>query len=211
MNPIHSHVTRARAITASRLAAACVLTASLSGCLNPTFVNSLSGGTARSAVPLAPGDTPYVHILVINASALYELDFQVAFTPAFQGYNSVTLAVPPETQEGIVLPCPVSQVGLGDPLDLTYPAIVLNPIDGSNAINIPAGAFPLTLKSGENFNCGDTVVFTVVDDRTSGFGIAVSTGRVDGTTQTGPFSGPDTYEVLQLLLLSSGTPPTTVP
>jgi len=211
MNLIDTQTTKATMTSVARFAVAGLLAASLTGCLNPEFVNSLSGRAARSTVPLAPGDTPYVHILVINASALYQLDFQVAFTPAFQGFNSVTIAVPPETQEGVVLPCPVSQVGLGNPLDLTDPAIILNPVDGSNPINIPAGAFPLTLKSGENYDCGDTVVFTVVDDRTSGFGINISTGRVEGTTQTGPFSGPDTFEVLHLLLLSSGTPPTQVP
>ncbi len=187
--------------------AAMVYFASLSGCLNPAFINGLSGG---SVVPIAPGDTPYIHVLFINASSTKTFKVQLGWTPEYQGLNSWYIwGIEPGAQTGVVLGCPINQVGLGDPSDLTLPAIEIT--EEGSTVNVPAGAFPLTLQNGEDYVCGDTVVFTLVDDRNNGYGINVSPGRVDGSTQGGPFTGPDTFQLLQLLQYSGGVPPIPVP
>jgi len=69
----------------------------------------------------------------------------------------------------------------------------------------------VVFKNGQDFQCGDTVVLGVVDDPNSGYGIKVVGGRVNGSTQTGPFSGPDTFQIVQALLIANGTPPIPVP
>lgn len=177
------------------------------GCLNPAFVNQATGG---SVVPLAPGDTPFVHVLVINATSASTLNFQFGWTPAFNGLTTAFLdGIAPQQQRGLILPCPVNQIGLGDPRNLNTPAIIIT--NANATYNVPAAAFPLVLANGRDFNCGDTVVITVIDDRNNGYGISVLPGRVDGATQTGPFSGPDTFEILDLLLMSSGSPPIPIP
>lgn len=176
----------------------------LTGCLNPSFVNNVGGG--GGVVPLAPGDTPFVQILVVNATESYIVDVTFGFTPAFEGSNSLTVAgIMPEQQAGVVLPCPVTQLGLGDPSSLSTPAVVLTLADDSK-VNIPAGAFPFTVMGNEDFVCGDTVVFTVAESSTTGYGISISSGRVLGSTQTGPFSGPDTFAILEQLITAIDPP-----
>lgn len=175
----------------------------LSGCLNPTFVNKLSSG---SFVPLAPGDTPYVQVLVINGTLEKTIDVVLGFAPEYQGINAWGIAgIGPGNQQGFVLTCDVNQIGLGDPTDLSRPAMVITGEEG-DAVNVPASAFPLTLASGRDFNCGDTVIFSIVDDRNNSYGIQIAPGRIDGSTQTGPFNGPDTFEIYQLLDVGGGTP-----
>jgi hypothetical protein len=182
--------------------------AETAGCLNPTFVNQLSNG---AVVPLAPGDTPFVHVLVINATQSLTLGFQFGWTPDFQGFNTgFVFGVAPEQQKGFLLGCPVDQIGLGNPGDLNAPAIVIT-TSADEVINVPPAAFPLVLSRPRDFECGDTVVFTVIDDPNNGYGIQVLPGRVDGRNYTGPFSGPDTFEIVQLMLMSAGTPPIPIP
>lgn len=181
---------------------ATVYFASLSGCLNPAFVTGLTGSTP---VPTAPGDTPYVHVLLINATTSKTIDVQFGWTPEYQTSQGFYLyGIAPQQQSGVILGCPINQIGLGSPSDLTLPALKLT--DANGTIDVPPSAFPLTLQNGPDYSCGDTVVFTVADDRNSGYGISVSTGRVEGSTQGGPFTGPDTYAILQLLQYSDTLP-----
>jgi hypothetical protein len=205
MNFPHSQ-RRPTAKKALALFATCLSLAGICSCINPTFVNTLSGG---SVVPLAPGNAKFVHVLVINATATSTLDFQFGWTPTFQGFNSGYVhGIIPSQQRGFLIACPVDQIGLGNPLDLVQPAIVITLSDG-RIVDVPASAFPLTLKGGSDFVCGDTVVFTVVDNRTASYGISISAGRIDGQGQTGPFTGPDTFQIVELLLATSGgTTPT---
>lgn len=200
------HNKRTIARTCLALAAAFLLAGNV-GCLNPAFINQVSNG---SVVPTAPGDTPFVHVLVINATQELTASVLFGWTPDFQGYNSAGVIVFPEQQQGFLLACPVNQIGLGDPSNLITPAIILTTATGTE-IDVPASAFPLVVAQGRDFRCGDTVVFTILDDSSSGYGIRILPGRVDGSTQQGPFSGPDTFEIVQLLLMSSGRPPTVVP
>jgi hypothetical protein len=185
----------------------CAVLTSFSGCFNPTFVNQISGG---SVVPIAPGDTPFIHVLIINATESSNVGMQLGWTPQVQGRNAAGYTgIAPEQQIGFLLPCPIEQIGLGNPNDLTSPAVIIESSAGE--INIPAGAFPLILQRGRDFDCGDTVVLTVVDSRSNVYGVEILPGRVRGSGQTGPFSGPDTFEIVELLLMGTGLPPTPVP
>jgi hypothetical protein len=191
-----------------RWLAAALCLGHLSGCLNPAFVNSLGVG---SGIPLAPGDTPFIQVLFINATTRFTIDTVTGWTPSYQGFNSVFLTtIAPAAQRGFLLGCPIDQIGLGSPNDLTIPAIVLSE-NGELVAEVPPSAFPLTLMNGRDYLCGDTVVFTIVEDQNNGYGIAVSPGRVDGATQRGPFSGPDTFQIYQVLQLGTGLPPVVVP
>jgi hypothetical protein len=182
--------------------AAVVFFAHLSGCLNPAFVNNLTGG---STVPIAPGDTPYIHVLFINATQATTIELYFGWTPEYQGSNWFHMTgISPLTQRGLLLGCPINQIGLGNPDDLALPAMVLTTSTGT--VNVPPSAFPLTLHNGTDYVCGDMVVFTIVDDRNNGYGINVSPGRVDGSNQGGPFTGPDTYAIYQALQFSGSTP-----
>ena len=172
------------------------------GCLNPAFLNQYSGG---SVVPLAPGDARFVHVLVVNSTADATLDVQFGWTPEFQGFITTFLhGIGPGTQLGMLLDCTVEQIGLGNPLNLAVPAITIT--RGELTFDVPASAFPLVFTKGstKDFECGDTLVLNVIDDPTNGYGIKVVPGRVDGTTQTGPFGGPDTFQNLQTLLTLNG-------
>lgn len=207
MNMVFSHQTQQIARKVVAVTAGLILVGN-SGCLNPAWFNQVSGG---SAVPLAPGDTPFVHVLVINATTAYTLDFQFGWTPEFQGYNTAfTYGIAPQQQKGFLLGCPVDQIGLGNPGDLSTPAIIIT-TDDDREFNVPASAFPLVVNRPRDFDCGDTVVFTVIDDPNNGYGIQVLPGYVDGQNHRGPFTGPDTFEIVQLMLLTSGTPPIPIP
>lgn len=186
---------------------ACVILAGQSACLNPAFMNQMTGGRF---VPLAPGDTPFIHVLVINATSNWYLDFLFGWTPQFQGYNTASMGgIGPQQQRGLLLGCPIEQIGLGNPGDLSEPAMIITTENGD--INVPPSAFPLVLQRGRDFDCGDTVVLTVIEDRNSGYGVRILPGRVPGGEHTGPFTGPDTFEIVQALLLGAGTPPVPVP
>ncbi|MCL2330728.1 MAG: hypothetical protein FWC56_05450 [Phycisphaerae bacterium] len=168
--------------------------AGIHGCLNPPFANTVKGGV----IPLAPGNTPYVHVMFYNQTtdATFDVQYSSTATTGFKG--ALFTGISPQTIRGALLNCPVDYIGLGVATDLTLPAIVVH--RGGDTINVPASAFPLVLRNGKDFVCGDTVIFYVMDDTTSGYGIKVVTGKVDGSTQTGPFSGPDTYQIIDALV-----------
>ena len=189
------------------MAVAGLALADIHGCFNPAFVNGLSGG--RQA-PLAPGSTPYIQVLVINSTTGATVDFRFGWTPAFQGFNTAyQKGIAPQMQHGTLLGCPINQIGLGNPQNLSMPAMVV--YRNGEVTNVPASAFPLVFRDGIDYICGDTLVLGVIDDPTSGFGVKIVAGRVDGVTQTGPFSGPDTFQIVQALILANGTPPIPVP
>jgi hypothetical protein len=183
----------------------CVMVLSVSGC-NPVFFNQVSGG---AYAPLAPGDTGYVHVYFVNDSD-YTMDvFYGVDAPArYEGRAVVNnfSGLQPSEGQGIVMQCPVSEVGMGSLTDPAAPALQFSTTD-DQLITIPASAFPATMRNNVDYVCGDTVVFTILDDRTSPFLVSVVASRIDGSTQTGPFSGPDTFFNLDLFLQLTVQPP----
>jgi hypothetical protein len=174
----------------------------LFGC-NPNLGNLVG----KSAGPVAPGSAGLVLAHVVNATSS---DAQV-----FVGFEAPLFFPQPiagdftilaGSEHGIVLPCPVRRLSLGELDDASADAIVLTLEDGGK-VTLTSGAFPYQLQQGVDFNCGDTVLFTMIQDRTSASGITVRTSRSPGEGQTGPFSGPDTFRNLELLLQLTGPPP----
>jgi hypothetical protein len=180
----------------------------VSGCLNPTFVNQVTGGRVA---PLAPGNAPFVQVLVINATVSADIDIILAWTPPEANISAFTMqGIGPNVQLGKLLQCPVDMIGLGTPTDpVNTPAMVVR--NNGVTTNVPASAFPLVFRNGQDFQCGDTIVLGVIDDATSGYGVKIVSGRVNGSSQTGPFSGPDTFQIVQGLLIANGSPPIPIP
>jgi hypothetical protein len=174
------------------------------GC-NPVFVNQLSGG---NFTPLAPGDQGYVLLHVVNDTD-FDINTNVGFDapgwinePIFVSYNPIAA----KSQRGILVPCPVHEVGMGPLNDPSAVALEFTADDGGQ-VTVPASAFPFTLDNGVDYNCGDTVLFTIIADRNSSFGVAVIPSFIDASTQTGPFSGPDTFANFDTFLQMTTQPP----
>jgi hypothetical protein len=174
------------------------------GC-NPVFLNQISGG---GFAPLAPGDTPYVLTHVINSSS-YTIDVLLSLdVPALLGQPlTVSLTgIEPGSERGDLEACPVNRIALGSITDQTETAISFTTDDGAR-VSIPSSAFPFILESGVNYDCGDAVLFTIIDDRNSPFLVTVIPSRVPAGTQTGSFIGPDTFENFDVFVsLLTGLP-----
>lgn len=167
------------------------------GCLNPDFVNQRTG----SLVPTAPGDTPFLLVDVINnTSATVDFNYFIDEGAGVQAQSRVRNLTPEVRSHGRVFAWPVVSVGLGSADDPFEPTLVAT-FPGQFTIQVPAGR---TLYAGEDYFEGDTVVFLIEEDARSPTFISVTAGRVDGSTQTGPFPRGDTFETMQLLLLRNG-------
>lgn len=175
------------------------LLSATTGCLNPNLANSITGGV----LPTAPGDLPFVLVRVVNrSSAVIESTQVVADTglPDLDtfGFAGIDAGV---GDWGIVFACPVLQIGLGDVEEARSTAMVVT-FPGGATVQVPNTG--LTVQAGVDFNCGDTILYIVSDAPGSPFGVRIDVGRIDGSTQTGPFSRADTFETVYLLLALNG-------
>lgn len=163
-------------------------------CINPTLTNSVNGGI----YPLAPGDTPFLLVQVVNNStATLSVPIQVD-DGAITTYRLED--IPPLGREsGILLRWPVLRFAVGS---------ISNPFDATAGIK---AVFPSGLQTGVPFNMaalqagvsyfqGDTVIVNVQADQRNTSVLTVSVARIDGMTQQGPFTGADTFETTQLVL-----------
>jgi len=167
------------------------------GC-NPVFVNQLTGG---SVTPLAPGDQAHVLFHVVNDT---DFDIDVYYgvdAPAWSAAPGLHFFRPVQagTERGVVIPCPVNEIGLGSLTDPAQAALDFTVPEGGK-ISVPASAFPFTLVNGVDYVCGDAVLITIINARNSPFMVTVVPSRIAGSTQTGPFSGPDTFANLDRFL-----------
>ena len=174
------------------------------GC-NPVYVNQVSGG---SFAPLAPGDQGYVLLHVVNDTN-FDINTIVGFDapgwinePIFVTYNPIAA----KSERGILVPCPVFEVGMGPLNDPSGVALEFT-TDAGGKVTVPASAFPFSFMNGEDYRCGDTVLFTIIADRNSSFGVTVIPSRIEASTQTGPFSGPDTFANFDAFLQMTTQPP----
>ena len=179
------------------IAAQMVLLVGIAGCLNPDFVTQASGGSPN---PIAPGDQRFVLVRVVNATQELTIDAVIGFNTPINPTGEITLdgldAINDEL--GVVLECPVTQISLGSITGLGA-SLLIRTTEGT-ILFVPATAFPFRLTEGIDYNCGDTLIFSIVDNPASQFRVSVQPGRVDGATQASSFSGPDTYGNLELLL-----------
>lgn len=163
--------------------------------------------TGNRSAPLAPGDNAFVQVWVVNSTKDTTISQAIvgADAPALRYDYFYLQNITQENRKlGGVLPCPVHSLRLGT-TDDSVSALELSPSTGG-AISVPSRAFPFALREGVDFNCGDSVYFVVSDNANSPYRVSVGPGVIDGSTQTGPFSGPDTFAILNVLL----NPPTVV-
>lgn len=176
----------------------------ITGCLNPGFVNTRT----RSFYPLAPGDEPFLLVRLVNDTTA-TLDVPIAYddgitsavTDSLTGYSGLS----PEFGEfGFLLHWPVAKVGIGTVDDSPSSALATSfqaTFPDGSTMSIPAQME--SLKAGIDYNEGDTIIFHFIADSRSPYFIQVNVGRIDGSTQTGPFSRADTfYTIRQTLLLN---------
>lgn len=169
-----------------------------SGCLNPDFLNTAVGGF----YPTAPGDEPFIMIRVINDTTA-TLDIPIVYddgtTPTF---TYIIRGLTPEGRDtGILLDWPILRVALGDLNNPILPLILAYFPDGSSS-GVAFGQ--QALEAGVDYDRGDTIIFHITEDSRSSSYIRVSTGLIDGASQTGNFDRGNPFERLDLLLTGSG-------
>ena len=175
------------------------LLAAGSGCLNPELVNVTTGGL----YPTAPGDTDMVAVTIINDTSA-TIDLQVLMddgrlTPQTFFFTDLD---PGTRTAGVLLPYPFLRVAIGNLENPFDPAIVATFPDTGLTIQVPSGQPALV--AGRDFKSGDAIIYQIVNDVRTPTGIRVDVGVVDGSTQRGPFTRADTFEVVRLLLLQNG-------
>jgi hypothetical protein len=168
------------------------------GCDNVGLVG-IGGGPS---VPVAPGDTPFVLVRCVNASSQFTVEFLIEVDTPLAEQGAPTggeLTVSPGGNSGQVFQCPVDRITLGSFTDEGAVGYRTS-FPGGPQIDLVWDQDPLV--SGFSYNCGDTVVFMAVDNTNMPGGVEIVAGLIGGADQTGPFSGPDTYENLLQLLAS---------
>ena len=163
-------------------------------------------GATGSSLPIAPGDTPFVLIKVINRSSQFTIDFLIQTeTTTTTGTVATSRELRNVRSNGgnaaLIVQCPADRIGLGnlnDPESIGFRV----GFPGQEKIGVAWGQAPLV--SGFSYNCGDLVVFLATDSATEPSGVRIDTGLIGGASEVGPFTGPDTYENLEDLLRSEG-------
>lgn len=184
--------------TVRQMAGLAFLLPLMTGCLNPDFVNRMTG----NLYPIAPGDTPFLAVRVINdteATLEIPIVYDTGLTPTF---TYLVRELTPEARDtGLLLAWPVLRVSVGD-LDNPYnPLVVANFPDGGTAGVYPGRA---ALEAGVDFNRGDTVVFHFSTDSRSPMYIRVNAGIIEADAQSGWFTRADPYQRLRAMLTALG-------
>jgi hypothetical protein len=167
----------------------------LSGCLNPAFLNSRSGGL----YPTAPGDQPFVLATVINDTQA-TIDVRILVDegrPTPTSYLFTDLD-PQSRLAGTLIPFPFLRIAVGD-LDNPFGAGTVATFQNGLTVQVPSG-MPAMI-AGVDFKEGDTIFFHFVGDPRAPSAIRTSAGILDGSSQVGPFGRADTFETVKLLLL----------
>lgn len=166
------------------------LTIGCAGVLNPQFSNFVSGTT----FPVAPGDTDFV-VASLSNNTNFDITYRLAAETA-DGLTTIDVTIPAGVPpSGSVFECPVFRIGLGELGNLNSSAVVITDPATGQFFDVPWGQNPLSLDV--SFRCGDTILFFANQDTNIPGGVRISVGRIDGTTQQGPFTGAETFEVLQ--------------
>ena len=136
----------------------------VSACADPLqvfddeFLTALGLGTQAASIP---GDAPAVLVEVENRTSR-RVEVQLSWRTADGEAHFEAFGSPSGGKSTEVLICPVDEITLGDVGDLTQPgAFIRLGGGGANDPFIEVEAFAVLLKEGANFNCGDTVTFTV--------------------------------------------------
>lgn len=218
----------------SLMALCLIWAAAATGCgdnvtvFSSSFLNATRGG----AVPLTPGPgAAFVLVRVVNESArsvefvltteravlvLDDAGFPVGSDPD----NPVTRPErktlllftepnPPANEIGALFPCnetPVNIIGLGENLAPTDIAVFIGGAGAAGAagFGVSAETIPPLSREAGHFDCGDTVIFRVVQSRGLVGGVLIESFVLAGAEQPIEFTGPNTFVNLEALLESQG-------
>ncbi len=175
------------------------------GC-NATFLSSTG---MSSYVPSTPGANPYIILRFTNSilgpdqspdelNQPGEACFWATWRYAGGGLDSIggkgTNDMGAGMDYGVVLPCDLTVMTVGNVDDLTQPGawITYNPGGESNVLQAlpPMGR---VLQNGVDFRCGDVITFMLEPNNAIPARFDI-TWRVDsGQNESGPYAGPDTF------------------
>ncbi len=151
-----------------RLSFGFVLAASLGlcgGCFNPLSIfdeNFLSTvGLGGSQAATLPGDAPAILVGVENRTG-EQIEATVSFRDASGSFDTFTATVAPGDKTAQAVLCPVNEITLGDIGDLASTGVIVRLGNGTQADPfIEVEPFGILLKTGVNYDCGDSLTFTV--------------------------------------------------
>jgi hypothetical protein len=122
------------------------------------FLTALSMGSRAASMP---GDAPAVLVEVENRTSR-RVEAQLSWRTEDGEVHFEVFGLAAADKSTEVLICPVDEITLGDVGDLTQPgAFVRLGNGGSNDPFIEVEPFGVLLKDTANYNCGDSVTFTV--------------------------------------------------
>ncbi len=165
------------------------------GVLNPQFLNLQTG----AVFPVAPGDTEFVLVEVANQTREKQVTFLLSVETA-DGPQTLELVTTPDLPtQAAVFSCPVARIGLGELGNLESSGIRITNPETGQFFEAPWDRNPLT--EGRSFLCGDTILFLATTDTSVAGSVVLTVGRIDGGAQAGPFSGADTFENLEEIVI----------
>lgn len=140
-------------------------TMDLMSLLNPDLLTIVGGGTEVASLP---GDAPGLLVSVENRTDRW-IRMVVSFRDPDDEADAFTEYVQPGQKTGRMLDCPVSQITVGDTSDLDLSGarvyLIENPSNTVDALLsapfIEVDPFGNLLREGVNYDCGDSLLFTV--------------------------------------------------
>lgn len=192
------------AIITGIVASTCMLGCTPLSIFNPSFVNQATG----SVFPLAPGDRSGFIMVRVNNSTSVPIEFLITVErvseplleseTAVVTKESVRLLTPSDSRAndlGVLLDCPLTRIGLGEDLDrpTTESGIFIGAEQvGVGGFGVPANVNPLSAAAG-NFDCGDTIVFQVLEASGTVGGVRVNAFVLDDESLSDEVTGIDTF------------------
>lgn len=158
MKPMHMKKTVLTVFAAIAAGWACGCTSSITGLFNKDFLNVLGVGEKAATIP---GDAPAIVVQVENRTSR-TIEALVSYRQGSDSVQQFTTVLPAGLNSGQALICPVTEVTLGDVSNLDrIGALVRLGNGGENDPVIQVEPFGVLLKEGQNFDCGDSLTFTV--------------------------------------------------
>jgi hypothetical protein len=131
---------------------------------NPQFIQTLGVG---QTVANLPGEAPAVLVEVDNQTNR-PIEFLLTWRESEGEVERLTGGLAPELKDGLVLFCPLEEVTLGDVSDLDATGAIVRLGNGeSNDPLIEVEPFGVLLQQGVNYDCGDSITFTVLPSSAS--------------------------------------------
>lgn len=154
---------------------------SVLGYLNPEFVQTLGLGTRVATVP---GEAPAV-VLEVQNSIDRVIEFRATWRDSQSEIHERTRTLLPGETYSEALICPITEMTLGDVSNLDATGAIVRLGGGTSADPfVEVEAFGVLLQEGINYDCGDSVTFTILSSSAtlSGYQVFAFIRRSDGQT-----------------------------